>query len=979
MSSGGIARKANGRSSYVRQKAYRYIGVMPLDLLFAFSIVAILTSIFLIPRARRSEGVSETNHELFQGIVKEVEDLAIFLLDPDGKVLSWNDGARRIKGYEATEIVGSNFNLFYTPEDVAKSLPQRILEIAKRDGQYSAEDWRVRRDGSRFFASVLITAIHNKNGELTGFSKITRDLTSRETAERQKQLEHKVDRILATAVDESQLFQEILEAVTDHLGWKVAMVWSEHDGVLVCNEAYSSEGDTKAAEFAEKSRRFWFAPGEGLPGEVWKSRAGAWFLETAIHANFPRRALSQSAGIITGFGIPIMYDNQFFACCEFFTDKLEFRNEQILRNLMEIGIRVGQRVQYLRARLEIDQQARYLQSILDGFPNPLVVKDLNGRFMLANLTLAKMLGTSSKDIQGKRLADLVGPEIADASEEEERQVVLTRQALTHERTTNFQGRPSTHLVTRYPLFNARGDIVSVCSVSTDITKQKEAEAAALASADAKSRFLMTMSHEIRTPLNSIIGMSGLLADMGLTEAQGRLVEDLKANADSLLDLINDILDSSRIDAGKLELENIEFDLAEVADEVCRSVSVFASQKSLIVEENGFTKLSSLLMGDPGRIRQILVNLMSNAVKFTKEGRVSLDLKVLEDHTDSVKLRISVSDTGIGIPEDKKDVLFKPFVQGDTSTTRKYGGTGLGLSICRDLVGLMGGEIDFVSQVNRGSTFWVELVLRRGAARTQKMGKAAKHRRAQFNARVLVAEDNRFNQIVLRAQLQLHGIRVDMVANGGEAITAVKKIPYDLVFMDCHMPEVDGFEASRAIRKDERVRGDLPIVAFTADAFEESRSRCLEAGMSDFVTKPLSPDTLEQTLLAWLKPIEDSLHKLDLKRIEQLEVLQVPGEPDIVGELVQMYFLKRAELETELRSRGKHRFPEISHLAHQLKSHARTLGAGYLGSLLENLELAARKAETHEVKAVAEQVLLGMPVVDEQLRALLSNRAPRFAA
>ncbi len=394
-------------------------------------------------------------------------------------------------------------------------------------------------------------------------------------------------------------------------------------------------------------------------------------------------------------------------------------------------------------------------------------------------------------------------------------------------------------------------------LETLVEELRTAKDAAEAASKAKSEFLANMSHEIRTPLHGVLGMTEMLRRTDLSEKQRALVDTVYASGETLKGIISDILDFSKIESGKIVLEQAPIDLQKNLNEVVAPLAVQAEEKGLTIDASVEGADGLVVMGDLTRLRQILINLIGNAVKFTEKGAITVRLALGDKKDDKAVLSLRVADTGIGISPEAQKSLFESFTQADGSTTRKYGGTGLGLSITKKIIALMGGDIRLMSDLGKGSTFLVTIPCQiRDSVpglETAPDAYVMTTETKSFGARILVAEDNVVNQNVVRSMLEEFGCRVDIAVNGSDAVKASSTTPYDLIFMDCQMPVMDGFEATRRIREKERTEGTRTrIVALTGNVVKEDLEQCLLAGMDDFLGKPFALKTLRNILEKWLR-------------------------------------------------------------------------------------------------------------------------------
>jgi two-component system, sensor histidine kinase and response regulator len=803
---------------------------------------------------------------------------------------------------------------------------------------------------------------------------------------------------------------------------------------------------------------------------------------------------------------------------------------------------------------ELAYERDLLRELLENIPDSIYFKDRDSRFLRVGKVLAQKFGLSDPaEAMGKTDADFFSVEHAGDAFEDEQQILRTGQPIVGktEKETWPNGQERWVLTTKMPFRDETGTMIGTFGVSKDITPLKEAERElarardlALQSAQLKAEFLANMSHEIRTPMNCIIGMAGLLLDTDLTDEQRDFAETIRNSADNLLTIINDILDFSKMEAGKFVVENVPYDLLETVENTVELLAERAEAKGLELALWIDTDVPRRIRGDSGRIRQVLTNLLGNAIKFTDRGQVLVRVTSERRGESVVEIRVAVSDTGIGVVPEVQQKLFEAFTQADGSLTRRYGGTGLGLAISKQLVEMMGGWIGMASAPSEGSTFWFTLrselqpawqdpaedqmqclrakrvlvadpglnsrrvldyylrqwgmdpvmadtaadvlnELQRGrdegrpyhvalldlqtpgagglglaeeiraggrfpgtklvmltsldmhldleawhrAGVDSYLVKPIKQTRLQEclitllagpgssgipatlvgaghargwsalvrprHLRVLVAEDNVVNQKIALRQLKKLGYSADAVANGLEAVEAVGRIPYDIVLMDCQMPELDGYEATRRIRQAESLaprpgRPPIYVIAMTANALEGNRECCLAAGMNDFVSKPVRMPELQAVLRrASVPPGEAQKPEageevatgeeegvMDRGALDALRALAEPGESGMLEELLGL-FLRDApqrlnDLEAALAARDEKTLREQ---AHSLKGMASNLGARRLAEVCGRLEELVQAGESDAVPPIVAQVLDECGRVCEWLRRELGVQWP----
>ncbi|MEO5371746.1 MAG: PAS domain S-box protein [Magnetococcus sp. DMHC-1] len=552
-------------------------------------------------------------------------------------------------------------------------------------------------------------------------------------------------------------------------------------------------------------------------------------------------------------------------------------------------------------------------------------------------------------------------------------------------------------------------------ILTDLTARKAVEQALVDAREAadqanrmKGDFLANMSHEIRTPMNAIMGMTHLALQTHLTDKQREYLKKIQYSSRNLLGIINDILDFSKIDAGKLTMENIVFRLDEVLDHLAGMLGVKAEEKKLALHISCPDSVPNRLVGDPLRLGQILINLGNNAVKFTEQGQILIAVEQPDTADQKVQLRFTVQDTGIGMTREQQTRLFQPFIQADTSTTRRYGGTGLGLSICKRLVSLMGGDIQVASQPGIGSTFhftaWfgcapptADTADKPAPRQFPKSGRCPARTRdgeaihGILGAHVLLVEDNPLNQQVATELLEANGLFVTLARNGTESLQHIEKQQFDLVLLDIQMPDMDGYTVARRMRQHPQCK-TLPILAMTAHAMAGDREKCLAAGMDDHIAKPIDPDLLFAALTTWIAAREktkQSFHGCPVVTPEHgtnngimvfdrtTGLRQVGGKRDFFDKLLRDFFRDYQQVAIRVRAllTGGD-VPATLHLVHTLKGVAGTLGAKQLSEAARRLETALKTKQVDAYEGLMADLEHQTAVLMRELAPLLHQETSR---
>ena len=941
------------------------------------------------------------------------------------------------------EVVGRDVRDFILSKDhhLIEDMYQATL-----NGHEACGTWRLIGLSRKVrWLDTRLAPLPTDRGTVQSVLAVVRDITEQKHADRRQALQHAVTKVLAECSTVEQAIPELLRAITVSLDWRVGLFWYVADGHsrITCTKDWSVD-TTISQQFLQISRQETYRAGHGLPGRCWAKGEPIWVEDVTQDPTLVRRVGGDITKLRSACAFPVWLRANVYGVMEFFSGEGQSQDWGLLKVLGTVGSQLSLFLERTEVEAALHENEARTRLIIDTALDAVITMDGDGRITEWNAQAERTFGWPAHDVIGCDLAETIIATTHRARYTEYlAQLLNPHEHALADRLVEMVGiRQDTH---EFPMELAVTPLkidesVLFSAFIRDITSRKEAERSlkdyaeqlehinqqldaafreAKAATEAKSSFLATMSHEIRTPMNGVIGMTGLLLDTTLTDEQREYAQTVRTCGEHLLTVINDILDFSKIEAGKLELEMIDFDFRLVIEESLELVAERAASKGLNLACLFHAEVPRHLVGDPGRLRQVVMNLASNAVKFTERGDVVVEVTVERQSQESAMIRVAVRDTGIGISEEACQRLFQSFSQADGSTTRKYGGTGLGLAICKRLIELMGGAIGVSSHVGQGSCFWftvtlqqqvgtssspglpaaalaglrvmivddkpvnrrilelmtkkwgmlptlvadgseamslltrdpvyppqfelalldvdmgtmsgidlayamknrriggeVRLILltslgRRGDAKAaREAGLAAyltkpireqqlydclvtvmnrrsvsssisgagtvpplitRHTLAESKAkvdlRILLAEDNLINQKVAVRLFQRLGHRIDVVSNGREAVEALGRVRYDMVFMDCQMPEIDGFEATQLIRKRERstrqsladgqhvskdeplIRGarSVRIIAMTANAMPGDRDRCLAAGMDDYIAKPISVTALVEAL------------------------------------------------------------------------------------------------------------------------------------
>jgi PAS domain S-box-containing protein len=913
-----------------------------------------------------------SDQAVLRALLESAPDTGIAATDLKLRILYFNPAAGRIYGYKPEEVIGRTVHEFHVLHQIPPERLDNAARIVREKGFYQYSIQRQEQGRVKYF-DMRVSAIRNHDGGMIGYMLIGQDVTRRREAE------------LALQRSEERLRRSQEFANAGSWDWQIEsdeLHWSERLPTL-----------------------FGLPPGSG------KGSRDA--LLQRVHPEDRERATAAAQACLERRA---EYNIEFRAVWP--DGSLRWLHEQgdVVRdeygeplNMLGLAQDITRRKE---AELKLQAQHRFLDSVIETIPLMIFVKDAKElRYVRLNRAGERLTGRPAADFLGRSDEDLLPAEEAEAKMTADRRLLASGCALdiSEEEISTAQGRRLLRTC-KAPILDEEGRPAWLLGISEDITEQRAAErnlAEARIQAEkanqAKSDFLANMSHEIRTPMNGIIGLTELALRTELNAQQTDYLEKVSQSAQSLLGLLNDILDLSKIEAHRLELESIPFDLHELLGQISSLMAIHSQQKGIPLRVQTDPDIPRHLLGDPLRIKQILLNLVGNSFKFTKEGEISIEVRPgLHAQPGCLPVTFTVRDTGIGISREQQQEMFKPFVQSDSSTTRLYGGTGLGLAITRQLVEMMDGSIELISAPGEGSSFIFTLPLPLSSAEEL----AAHREQAELGgpdpavldsirgARILLVEDNKINQQVAVELLSQECFIVDLAENGQEALDLLQPGKYDLVLMDLQMPVMDGYQAVAAIRS-QRDYDSLPVLAMSANAMRHDREQCRAAGMNDHIPKPVDRRQLLAALCRWIKPGRRQLPPRRTR--EESPAVRLPrlcginsraalerlgGSQRVYLNVLRSFAKEQAETARDIRrllAAGAKN--DAERLAHSLKGLAGAVGAEVLQETARLLEEAVRnglppeellgKAEK-QLDQVVMMLLRNLPPPEEQADKKASN-------
>ncbi|CAN5350426.1 hypothetical protein BH10PLA2_BH10PLA2_23230 [soil metagenome] len=914
--------------------------------------------------------------EARKGAILESAIDCIITLDHRGRVIELNPAVEKTLGWTREELMGKRLASVLFPPNSNERNTSAVWRNLAGTGFVlgrSSEITSMRADGTEFPAELVVSSVKLEGPAI--FAAYLRDITERKLAERRLGLQHSVTRLLAEAGTLQQVAKNLLSTMADCLGAQVGILWRRDPNStrLIHFESWQHASRGGVRSLTDSSLDF-CRSAFGLAGRAWSEQQPVWASDLQREPGLGRPSRNGLPALRAGVAFPIGTGARIESVAEFYSEHVLPADEEIIRILVGIGSQVGQFLERTRAQEALRESEVRFRTMADNAPVMIWTAGADGKCDYLNRSWLQFTGKSPEAELGEGWKSGIHHDDRAFYEE------ITATAVTKRSNFSIETRRRRHdgqyrwiYTQASPRFLPDGAFLGYIGSCIDITERKQVEEqlqrakdAAEANSRAKSEFLANVSHEIRTPMNGILGMTELALDTKLTASQREYLELVKISANSLLGVLNDILDFSKVEAGKLGIDPVDFEIRAALASALRLLAPRAHEKGVALNLVVQPAVPQFVRGDLMRLRQVLVNLISNAIKFTEHGEIAVVIDAESVSESGLMLHCSVRDTGIGIPADKQKIIFEPFVQADGSTTRRYGGTGLGLAICQRLVEIMDGKIWVESTPDVGSTFHCRI---RFQSATQASG-FIPHNRAdeetrnkpqkfQYNLRVLVAEDNPINQMLAVKLLEARGCSVRLAKDGSEALSILQQQEFDVTLMDLQMPVQGGLETTALIRTAENGSSKhLPIIALTAHVMNGDRERCLEGGMDGYVAKPIAEAELwreiervcPQALHSPPGELEPALPPPELNREAILSRLD--GDETLLREIVDLFLARSPELVEQIHQALNARdCRAVCATAHSLKGSVSTFSRAEVFEMLQALEDSAAAGDLNKANEI----------------------------